>query len=56
MNLILRWIISAAAVWVAVRYVPGITLQEGIAPLFASRTMAGMRFIGRGSLLRQDAF
>jgi putative membrane protein len=41
MTLILRWIISAAAVWVAVRYVPGITLEEGIAPLFAVSLVLG---------------
>ncbi|MDR0787523.1 MAG: phage holin family protein [Gemmatimonadota bacterium] len=35
MKLILRWLITAAAVWVAVRIVPGITIEEGYAPLLA---------------------
>jgi putative membrane protein len=41
MTVILRWIISAAAVWLAVRYVPGITIEEGIAPLFAVSFILG---------------
>jgi putative membrane protein len=34
MKLILRWIISAAAVWAAVRLVPGLRLEGGYTPLF----------------------
>ena len=33
MYLLLRWVISAAAVWAAVRLVPGIQIEEGLAPL-----------------------
>ncbi len=48
MTLILRWIISAAAVWLAVRYVPGITIEEGIAPLFAvSFILGGVNLVVR---------
>lgn len=41
MRLILRWIISAAAVWTAVRIVPGITLAEGIEPLLIVALILG---------------
>jgi putative membrane protein len=39
--LILRWIAAAAAVWAAVRLVPGIHLQDGILPLFAVALILG---------------
>jgi putative membrane protein len=41
MYLILRWIISAAAVWVAVRIVPGIALEEGAVPLLIVALILG---------------
>lgn len=34
MRLLLRWALAAAAVWAAVRLVPGIRIEEGLAPLF----------------------
>jgi putative membrane protein len=40
-SLVLRWIASAAAVWAAVRLVPGISLQEGLIPLFAVSLILG---------------
>lgn len=41
MRLLLRWIISAAAVWVAVRVVPGISIEEGVAPLLVVALILG---------------
>ncbi|MEX0912505.1 MAG: phage holin family protein [Gemmatimonadota bacterium] len=41
MTLLLRWIVSAAAVWAAVRLVPGIRLEEGLGPLFAVALILG---------------
>ncbi len=41
MRLILRWIISAAAVWTAVKLVPGISLEEGIGPLLIVSLILG---------------
>lgn len=42
MQLILRWIISAAAVWTAVRIVPGISLEEGLEPLLLVALILGL--------------
>jgi putative membrane protein len=42
MRLLLRWAISAFAVWVAVNFVPGISIEEGIAPLFAVALILGL--------------
>jgi putative membrane protein len=41
MRLLLRWIISAFGVWAAVRFVPGITIEEGLTPLFAVALILG---------------
>lgn len=41
MKLLLRWAISAAAVYAAVRLVPGIQLEEGLGPLFAVALILG---------------
>lgn len=41
MQLLLRWAISAAAVWAAVRLVPGIRIEEGLGPLFAVALILG---------------
>lgn len=41
MQLILRWIVSAFAVWAAVRLVPGIYLEDGYVPLFAVALVLG---------------
>ncbi|MEX2584492.1 MAG: phage holin family protein [Gemmatimonadota bacterium] len=41
MSLLVRWIISAIAVWVAVRFVPGIRIEEGLGPLFAVALVLG---------------
>jgi putative membrane protein len=41
MRLLLRWIASALGVWAAVRLVPGIRIEEGIAPLFAVALIIG---------------
>jgi putative membrane protein len=42
MKLLLRWIISAGAVWAAVRLVPGIRIEEGLGPLFAVALILGL--------------
>ena len=42
MSLLLRWAISAAAVWAAVRLVPGIRLEEGLGALFAVALIIGL--------------
>lgn len=48
MKLILRWIITAAAVWVAARFVPGITITEGLGPLFVvSLVLGGVNLLVR---------
>lgn len=41
MKFLLRWAISAAAVWAAVRLVPGIQIEPGIAPLFVVAAILG---------------
>ena len=41
MRLLLRWVVSAAAVWAAVRLVPGIHIEEGLGPLFAVALILG---------------
>lgn len=41
MKLLLRWAISAAAVWAAVRLVPGIRIEEGLGALFAVALILG---------------
>jgi len=41
MKFLLRWLISAASVWVAARYVPGIVLEEGLVPLLAVSVIIG---------------
>ena len=41
MSLILRWLIMAASVWVAVRLVPGITIEEGLTPLLVVSLILG---------------
>jgi putative membrane protein len=41
MRPLLRWIISAAAVWTAVRIVPGLTLEEGMLPLLVVSLILG---------------
>ena len=41
MRLLLRWIVSAAAVWTAVRLVPGIRIEEGIGPLLVVAFILG---------------
>jgi len=41
MRLLLRWSISAIAVWAAVRLVPGIQIESGIWPLFAVALILG---------------
>ena len=41
MRLLLQWAISAASVWAAVRFVPGIRLEEGLGPLFAVALILG---------------
>ncbi len=48
MKLILRWIITAAAVWVAARFVPGIAITEGIEPLLVvSLVLGGVNLLVR---------
>ena len=42
MSLLIRWAISAFAVWVAVNFVPGISIEQGIAPLFAVALILGL--------------
>jgi putative membrane protein len=42
MSLLIRWAISAFAVWVAVNFVPGISIEEGLAPLFAVALILGL--------------
>ena len=42
MRLIARWLISAAAVWVATEVVPGIRIEEGFAPLLAVALLLGL--------------
>jgi len=41
MNMILRLLITAAAVWVAVRFVPGISIEEGFTPLLVVSLILG---------------
>ena len=41
MLILLRWLISAAAVWTAVRLVPGIRLEEGLVPLLLVSLVLG---------------
>ena len=41
MRALLRWAISAAAVWTAVRLVPGIRLEEGLVPLLLVSLILG---------------
>lgn len=38
---LLRWAVSAAAVWAAVWLVPGISIQEGVAPFFIVALILG---------------
>lgn len=40
--MLIRWIVAAAAVWAAVRLVPGIRIEEGLAPLFAVALVLGL--------------
>lgn len=42
MKLLLRWAISAVAVWAAVRLVQGIQIEEGLGPLFAVALILGL--------------
>jgi putative membrane protein len=41
-NLLLRWAASAAAVWVAAHFVPGIHFKGGIGALFAVALILGL--------------
>ena len=41
MRLLLRWVLAAAAVWAAVRLIPGIRIEEGLGPLFAVALILG---------------
>jgi putative membrane protein len=41
MRLLVRWSISALAVWAAVRLVPGIDIERGFTPLFAVALILG---------------
>jgi putative membrane protein len=41
MRPILRWLIAALSVWIAVRVVPGIRIEEGFAPLLAVSLLLG---------------
>ena len=41
MRLLLRWALAAAAVWAAVRLIPGIRIEEGLGPLFAVALILG---------------
>jgi putative membrane protein len=41
MSFLFRWIVSAAGVWAAVRFVPGIRIEEGLAPLFLVALILG---------------
>ena len=41
MKLLLRWALAAAAVWAAVRVVPGISIEEGLQPLFLVALILG---------------
>lgn len=41
MRLLLRWALAAAAVWAAVRLIPGIHIEEGLGPLFAVALILG---------------
>lgn len=42
MNLLLRWLIIAAALYVAAWIVPGITLGEGVAPVLVAALVIGL--------------
>lgn len=42
MNLIIRWIITAAAVWVAAEFVPGIDVGEGFVNLLVVALIFGL--------------
>ena len=42
MSLLLRWIITAAAVWTAVEIVPGISLEGGIGPYLGVSLILGL--------------
>lgn len=42
MNLLLRWVASAAAVWVAAHFVPGIHFRGGLGALFAVALILGL--------------
>ncbi|HEV2150690.1 MAG TPA: phage holin family protein [Longimicrobiaceae bacterium] len=42
MNLLLRWLASAAAVWVATRLVPGIRVEGGIETLLVVALILGL--------------
>lgn len=41
MDFILRWLITACAVWVAVRFIPGIDIEDGVFPLLAVSLILG---------------
>lgn len=41
MKLLLRWGLTAAAVWAAVRVIPGIRIEEGLMPLFLVALILG---------------
>lgn len=42
MKLIIRWLASAAAVWVTARFVPGIRVEGGIQALFVIALILGL--------------
>jgi len=42
MNILLRWVASAAAVWVATRFVPGIHVRGGIQAIFVIAAILGL--------------
>ncbi len=41
MRVLLRWVLAAAAVWAAVRLIPGIRIEEGLLPLFLVALILG---------------
>jgi putative membrane protein len=41
MRLLLRWVAAAFAVWLAVRLVPGIRIEEGLGPLLGVALLLG---------------
>lgn len=42
MNLLVRWLVNAAALWAAASLVPGIVVGEGLGPLLVAALVVGL--------------